>query len=421
MGSGGSRSGGTGGGGGGFGIKHEGGSSGTHIFKTEGAVYISSDEDETEGRKKNIDDLQRVVDLTIEDDQQDGDVFAPVRLKREPHKDRTVAFIAGPRPNATQSTSKDSTSTQATSEKRKGKQRANDVVITQVRAKRPTAYSSSDEETDDKPIKTEAPEEEISGRPVTPPTAPMTATNLPTSPPPSPESRREAKEMIKTSDDNPDDEEADEDEYPLPEMPKFQTQAEADEWRRHHDDLDIIRKELGRQALTSLAEDSSDPRAVAAYQRAKKAEEIRSEHVYLFQFPPALPDLVPVRVKPDPDAAEVHDDAMQVDPPSQPADIKKEAGSEVVKPVKPSAPSGSVGKLRIHKSGKAILDWGGTSLVLSAGTDPSFLQNILIATVPEKKPGEEVPVEEQEPAIGMSMGQVRGKFVVTPNWDEILR
>jgi DNA-directed RNA polymerase III subunit RPC4 len=203
-------------------------------------------------------------------------------------------------------------------------------------------------------------------------------------------------------------------------MPKFQTQAEADEWKRHHADLDIIRKELGRQALTTL-EDDADPRVVSAYQRAKKAEEIRSEHVYLFQFPPALPDLVPVRVKQDPDAAEADADAMQVDPPSQPADVKKEAGAEAVEPVKPSAPSGSVGKLRIHKSGKAVLDWGGTSLVLSAGTDPSFLQNILIATVPDKKPGEEVPGQDQEPAIGMSMGQVRGKFVVTPNWDEILR
>ena len=36
------------------------------MIKAEDGGYISSDEDETEGRKKNIDDLQRVVDLTIE-------------------------------------------------------------------------------------------------------------------------------------------------------------------------------------------------------------------------------------------------------------------------------------------------------------------------------------------------------------------
>jgi DNA-directed RNA polymerase III subunit RPC4 len=48
------------------------------------------------------------------------------------------------------------------------------------------------------------------------------------------------------------------------------------------------------------------------------------------------------------------------------------------------------------------------------------LQNILIATVPETKPDADAPAEDQEEAIGMSMGQVRGKFVVTPNWDEIL-
>jgi DNA-directed RNA polymerase III subunit RPC4 len=384
-------------------------------------VYISSDEDETEGRKKNIDDLQRVVDLTIEDDQQDDNVFAPVRLKREPHKDRTVAFNAETRPATGQSTSKDASATQGTSDRRKGKQRASDVVITQVRSKRPTAYSSSDDDGDEVPIKTETLDEEASARPVTPPTAPMTTEQPPASPPSSPESRRKAKEQIKSSDENP-DEEDDDDEYPLPEMPKFQTQAEADEWRRHHADLDIIRKELGRQVLSAVGEDgSAAPTDTAAHQRAKKAEEIRSEHVYLFQFPPALPDLVPVRVKPDPDAVEVNSDEMQIDPPSQQPAIKKEEGySNATKSLKPSLPSGSVGKLRIHKSGKAVLDWGGTSLVLSAGTDPSFLQNILIATVPETKPDADAPAEDQEEAIGMSMGQVRGKFVVTPNWDEIL-
>jgi DNA-directed RNA polymerase III subunit RPC4 len=102
---------------------------------------------------------------------------------------------------------------------------------------------------------------------------------------------------------------------------------------------------------------------------------------------------------------------------------------------KPTLPTGHVGKLRIHKSGKATLDWGGTPLLLGMGADATFLQNVLIASVPEKKPviaagddgskekgkrkeGEE---EQMDPAVGMGMGQVRGKFVVTPDWDEILR
>jgi DNA-directed RNA polymerase III subunit RPC4 len=64
------------------------------------------------------------------------------------------------------------------------------------------------------------------------------------------------------------------------------------------------------------------------------------------------------------------------------------------------------------------------------GADATFLQNVLIATVPEVKPPvddkdkKEKDKKNEEPAevaVGMGMGQVRGKFVVTPDWDEILK
>jgi DNA-directed RNA polymerase III subunit RPC4 len=193
---------------------------------------------------------------------------------------------------------------------------------------------------------------------------------------------------------------------------------------------------MGEASAAAPAEDD------AFTQRAKRAEEIRSEHVYLFQFPPVLPDLTPVHVKPEQDTSATEDaSAMDVDPPTTApatagpstvkleqgaAEPKKSASSTATKPGQASAASssGCVGKLRIHKSGRAVLDWGGTSLVLSAGADPSFLQNILVAKLPpvpaKAEEGATAEPEVEEAALGMGMGQVRGKFVITPNWDEIL-
>ena len=361
--------------------------------------------------------------MTLENEENADDMFAPVRLKREPHKDRAVAFNAG---NKTSGTGTSSNETGGTSDRKRGKQKAADVEITHTRPRRPTTYSSSDETDADPPIKVEFGEEE----PLVVDDAPVEAVPEDLrSPPSSPDSKRKAKERIKESVDELDLDEDDDDKYPLPDEPKFQTQAEADEWHRHYADLDIIRKELGRQvrqpSVTTAEVDGdipmgSEDNASRASERAKKAEEIRSEHVYLFQFPPVLPDLSPVSVKQDPEGQT--SDAMDID--SAPAEVqpKKEETGAASASLKPSLPSGCVGKLRIHKSGKAVLDWGGVSLVLSLGTDPSFLQNILVAKVPETKPGAEVSAEEPPPeAIGMGMGQVRGKFVITPNWDEILR
>ena len=77
--------------------------------------------------------------------------------------------------------------------------------------------------------------------------------------------------------------------------------------------------------------------------------------------------------------------------------------------------SGKVGKLRVHKSGRTTLDWGGTSLELHAGMEASFLQDIVIAKTypPEERVG-------RDAGQAMSFGRVFGKFVVTPDFEEIV-
>jgi DNA-directed RNA polymerase III subunit RPC4 len=176
-------------------------------------------------------------------------------------------------------------------------------------------------------------------------------------------------------------------------------------------------------------------------EKAKTQEMHRSENVYLFQFPPVLPSLVPVSVKPDPEA-EPNEDAMDVDVEKEKEEKDKKVEEKKNTPL--NLPSGLVGKLRIHKSGKATLDWGGTPYILSMGADATFLQNVLIAEIPETKPVPDAPANateaadaakvkmeeeekekeragaEPEAGLALGMGQVRGKFVLTPDWSEIL-
>lgn len=397
-------------------------------IKSEDGGYLSSDEDEAEaGPKQNIDQMQ-VVDLTGLDDDaaEDNYMMAPVRLARVPHKDRTVGLSAE---DAGLLDSEDSAEKNI-SEKKKGKQRARDVEVTgeSNKPRRPTAYSSSSSDAGgDVPIKEEPLDEDE---------AVQVDQNMLHEMPSSPETRRKAKEKITAPADG-----VDEDDFiPLLEEPKFQTQAEKDEWDRRRMDLSIIRAELGQIVPEPAAQaaDADGDAAMAdetpAMRSAKLQQEQRENHVYMFQFPPVLPDLEPISVKDDPDTIHVHNpraDVMDVDerqePPVTPAaqETKPNPTTEGVAPTipQPHLPSGAVGKLRIHKSGKATLDWGGTSFVLGQGTDNAFLETILLARMPETKPKDEAAAasEDQEPALGMDMGQIRGKFVITPDWEEILK
>ena len=370
--------------------------------KTEDGGYISSDdEEERRVERRNVDDL-KVVDLTGDDesDIQLSQIFAPVRLKREAHKERTLGMKGEGAEGSAIQADEDHKEPQV-SERRKGKQRAKDVEITGEQRGFTGAWQDSASDAEPEPrIKTEPTEDD---RPATPQQMPApTAQMVPQSPPTSPESKRKAKERIKARVSS----------HTL-EPPDYQLQEEKAEWDLHQRDLKMLRDELGTPAPTYGAEIAVDG--------AGEVKDPRQGKVYLFQFPPVLPDLEPVTVKPDPDApqaqAGANGDAMDVDRPTNSAlnPVNVEDGEAGAKASQPKLPSGAVGKLRIHASGRATLDWGGTSLEMGMGTEASFLQDVLIADLKKSEKG------DYQGGTAMSMGQVKGKFVVTPNWEEILK
>ena len=385
---------------------------------TEDGGYISSDEDEAEGVKRDIDRMQ-VIDLTGDEPEVD-DPFVPVRLTRVEHKERAVGVQAVDSPDT-------SDGAEVISDRKKGKQRAKDVEVTGTAAvpKRPTTYSSSD--TEGEPQIKQEPTDDENTRPTTPEPG-AAATSDVHDMPSSPESKRKAKEKIKANADaaNADGNESD---IERPSEPHFQTQAEKDEWVRHYDDKQNIRHELGRLVPKDAAQPDAEGDTAMAddtphLKRARERQRLREEHVYLFQFPPVLPDLRAISIKDEKEAAARSNgdggDAMDVDDDTN--DTITADDTAASRSNRPNLPSGQVGKLRVHKSGKTTLDWGGTSMVLGLGAEATFLQNVLIAKVPETKPKEgEKPPDQQEDAVAMGMGIVRAKFVVTPDWGEILK
>lgn len=417
---------------GGSGIKREGGDRDVEMggvrppMNAEDGLYISSDEDENEGVKRDIDQMQ-VIDLTGDNPPELENPFVPVRLSRVPHKERAVGLQAEDSPDS-------SDAADAISDKRRGKQRARDVEVTGTAAvpKRPTTYSSSD--TEGEPQVKREPLDEEQTRPSAPEVGDLQSGVAITSPlddmPSSPESKRKAKERIKATADAT-DVDGNESDIERPPEPHFQTQAEKDEWVRHYDDKQNIRHELGRLVPQDAPQPDAEGDSVMGEEnghlkRAQERQRLREEHVYLFQFPPILPDLKAISIKDETEAARPAGDAgdsMDVDHDNahdpNTADTAKSALSTSSGL---SLPSGQVGKLRVHASGKTTLDWGGTSLVLGLGAEATFLQNVLIATVPETKPKEgDKPPDQQEDGIGMGMGIIRAKFVLTPDWDEILK
>ena len=57
----------------------------------------------------------------------------------------------------------------------------------------------------------------------------------------------------------------------------------------------------------------------------------------------------------------------------------------------------------------------GTPMEIGMGSEASFLQDVLIANFNKNEEG------KVENGTAMGMGQVKGKFIVTPDWNEILQ
>jgi DNA-directed RNA polymerase III subunit RPC4 len=211
----------------------------------------------------------------------------------------------------------------------------------------------------------------------------------------------------------------------------LQTEEERAEFLRYETDLELLVSELGQIGPTTahLAAESDEGNGASS----APGPDQKADRVYLFQLPPVVPDLVvpvPIVIKDEPNDAPIAEsntsqsagDSTQIkqDPPTT---IK----IEDEKPIEPTRAahlatlaSGIAGKLRVHKSGKVALNWGGANLQVSKGMDSNFLQDIILV---RRGTTEEPQDTAAEPLSGdaLAFGQVRGKFVVTPDWDEVLK
>lgn len=465
--------GGGGGGGGGFGgfggaggggsrIKREGGSSSLFIKQEDGG-YISSDADEgEEGPKKDVDEIN-----LISDEEDEGAAatsyqsFAPIRIGRVEHKERALAQPpenakdaedeeAGPNERRTSITKR----TPSPTATRKGKQKAKEVEVVRTERKWKGAWGTSSDSEGEINIKEEpnddatmdVPEAEQAVQDAEMEDAAQKAAEAAAMEQiSSPESKRKTRARIKKSE----------------QVPEHQTQEERKEYERHLMDLDILRAELGEIAIAPPAApatpaqpategendgDKSDGEKADGEktdgdttmqdapqetpQDAAAALDKRADRVYLFQFPPVLPDLSADKVKKEPQSPELARRDKSGGPPIDldaiPEHKETKVGGSAANAFgvdDDDAPtgqaqlaSGAVGKLRIHASGRATLDWGGTSLELGMGTDVQFLQDVVVARINDENKEGDDPVGGQ----AMGLGQVRGKFVVTPDWQEIV-
>ncbi|KAJ0158901.1 hypothetical protein CTA2_10669 [Colletotrichum tanaceti] len=157
--------------------------------------------------------------------------------------------------------------------------------------------------------------------------------------------------------------------------------------------------------------------------KAPEAEPVQDKdgRLYLFQFPPLLPPLHPAtapKVKPEPD------DVVMLDQPGEPVDLTRseeniKAKAEEDKDIDLTdinqlvSQAGMMGKLKVRKSGKVELDWGGRTLELSPAAGMNFLTTAVIV--------EESDEKTKQGIIGgdsIGMGKIMGRFVLAPTWGD---
>lgn len=366
----------------------------------------SSSDSEGGGYRVNVNDFTEYVNL-ISDDEDDAPdrpprattALLPIRITRQEHVDRALQI--NPDGSGIHIKKEDNEDYLDASQSRKrGKQRARDVEVTHTERRWRGVYMDDD----DILIKEESPEAHI----------PLVA---PIVPKPTKESQTERRSRIKAH------------KKKLFNKPPaaFPTDEDREEWERWALDRATIVEELGPQVShLTLSDNDAKMDLDAPPHHAKPA---REDHSFLLHFPPVLANLMdPLKlVKPEPTsptrpAAEAGPSTGEATGPGEATEeeaitIKDETDTK--KGVFPDRPthlpileSGYVGKLRVYKSGKTELDWGGIKLEVKKGITPQFLQSVVMVRVDEQT-GK--PLEGE----AISFGQVRGKFIVTPDFDEI--
>ncbi|KAF2873759.1 RNA polymerase III RPC4-domain-containing protein [Massariosphaeria phaeospora] len=377
------------------GVVHK--STGGTSVKREDGGYVSSEDEETEEfPRKDID----TIEVSSDEEERDR-ARLPVRIGRKEHHERTIGInteassdTAAKILQQAEASGKAPTAELLEGTSRKGKAKAKDVQSTD--AQKPYKGVWQDDDESMAKIKAEPDSgdelmvdaEQVGLNGSLDGAGGIQAQQLP-------ESNGKARTRIKS----------------LAE-PVLQTDEDRAEWRRFQSNMSHMRAELGPDQFVSVTETDGNSNIVS---RSKQS--VRDNNVYIFQIPPIMPELVAHKVKEEPVDAE--NSASNPVTKTEPTPVKAEPGlsqpSLGVSPG-PRFASGLVGKLRVHESGRTTLDWGGTSYELKPGLRTSFLQELMAVDI---VPAEQ-RVAEEDAGGATSYGRIKGKFIVVPDWDQML-
>ncbi|KAF1989884.1 hypothetical protein K402DRAFT_418002 [Aulographum hederae CBS 113979] len=409
-------------------------------------LFGGEDEEEGEDEKGRV-NIDEIVLISSDDDEElGGDPsgsgakagksrsshgMTPIRIRRSEHVDPIIGIkseastaalpgLEKAKDSNTEATAKE-TSTEAV---RAGKSAASDVEFIGIERAWKGAYTDDDE---DRPvhIKDEPTDEDTLSVPAAPSddqAGPSTQALLP------PESPKQAKPKPQSRS------------RPHDAAHEFDDMYE----EREHYLLEEKKRELFHELVPDLhpsAASQVDLKKDATKALTDKLPSGKKDRIYLMQFPAILPQLIPAAqfVKRENDDQENAEDTNPTNPtntedvPMKIEEVETSGGAKAGGYVDPNHPqeifrqaaadyeaaqledsldnprlatAGRMGQLRIHKSGKTIIEWGdGLEFEISMGAVQSCIQDILVSKQVET---------ERESVRGMeavAYGQVTGSFV----------
>ncbi|KAF3908620.1 hypothetical protein AA313_de0201659 [Arthrobotrys entomopaga] len=211
-----------------------------------------------------------------------------------------------------------------------------------------------------------------------------------------------------------------------------QSQEDFEENDRFEVDRFSMLRELGPSLPEQATVDADGDHAMndEAEATALSRHDEKENKLYLFQFPPILPVLEPAAEVEDEDSEIKQEESSAAAGPSQkPAaaetvpkiaaaetKAKKERFTSLEQVQQAKLPVGTAGKLHVHRSGRVTIVFGGIEFEVHRGVECEFLQDIVVL---QKESG---TLDERGKPKGRAwgMGQLKGKFVATPDISKLV-
>ena len=179
-------------------------------------------------------------------------------------------------------------------------------------------------------------------------------------------------------------------------------------------------------AQADQPEGSLPTEAIPAPPPPRNAE--TENQIFFFQFPTLLPQLTSApAVKPEPTPTITPTDPDAPPPPQKKPLSKKALYKSQLAALTDPPPSGLVGKMRVHKSGRISMLWGDPAddghfvMEVNRGAQVEFLQEMVVMKEESPFGDEDKDEKGNRKGVAYSLGQVKGKYVVSPDFDRLIR